>query len=389
MLSKERMTAALEHRKADRVPVGEIHVDWEIIERVLGRQTYVHSQWREWTAEWEGRRDEVVASYCRDLVDLARSFEWDFVPVPLMPALRKRYQAPEIVADYTWRDSAGMIWQYSPETGGLPLPIWAPTLTIADLAVPQEFRVDESRLEAIRSIVKTLGATHFVVGVMPDPTFPWRYFDGFEGLLMRMVSEPAFVSRAISLCLDGAVAWVEAMCEAGCDAILNGIDYCDNQGPLMGPNLFRTFCQPALAAICGAAHRKDKFFIKHCDGYTWPILDDFAAAGVDAWHGIQPSIGMDFSRLKAKYAGRLCLCGGVNVDTLVRGTPEQVVAEVKDTLRVAAAGGGYVLSSGNSLPAGTKYENYLALLAAAKEYGRYPAQESTRLAGCQITGPVT
>ena len=119
------------------------------------------------------------------------------------------------------------------------------------------------------------------------------------------------------------------------------------------------------------------------------ILDDFVAAGVNAWHGIQPPIGMDFSRLKEKCAGRLCLCGGVNVDTLVRGTPEQVVAEVKDALRVTAAGGGYVLSSGNLFPVGTKYENYLSLLAAAREYGRYLAQESTRPAGYQITGPVT
>src|SRR5512136_2598262 len=117
MLPKERMIAALEHREADRVPVGEIHADWEIIERTLGRGTYVHSQWREWTAEWEGRRDEVVASYCRDLVDLTRAFDWDFVCVPLMPARRERYQAPEIVGEYTWRDSAGILWQYSPETG--------------------------------------------------------------------------------------------------------------------------------------------------------------------------------------------------------------------------------------------------------------------------------
>ena len=71
---------------------------------------------------------------------------------------------------------------------------------------------------------------------------------------------------------------------------------------------------------------------------------------MDAWHGIQPPIGMDISRLKEKYAGRLCLYGGLNVDTLVRKTPEQVEEEVKDALRVTAAGGGYVLSSGNSLP---------------------------------------
>jgi uroporphyrinogen decarboxylase len=372
MLPKERMIAALEHREADRVPVGEIHTDWDIVERALGRQTYVHSQWREWTAEWDGRRDEVAASYGHDLVDLARTFEWDFVPVPLVPARRARYSWPEMVGEYTWRDAAGIVWQYSPETGGLPISISAPALGIDQLTTPAEFQVDESRLEAIRHVVKELGGSHFVVGVMPDPTFPWRYFDGFEGLLMRMATEPEYVRKAVDVCLPGAIAWAEAMCDAGCDAILNGVDYCDNQGPFMGPRLFREHCQPALAAIVRAVRRKGKFFIKHCDGYTWPILDDFVAAGADAWHGIQPPIGMDFARLKEKYAGKLCLCGGVNVDTLVRGTPAQVVAEVREALTVAAPGGGYVVSSGNSLLVGTKYENYQALLTAAREFGQYP-----------------
>ncbi len=59
---------------------------------------------------------------------------------------------------------------------------------------------------------------------------------------------------------------------------------------------------------------------------------------------------------------------------MVRGTPERVAAEVKEAVRVAALGGGYVLRSGNSLVVGTKYENYLALLAASREYGSYPVR---------------
>ena len=62
------------------------------------------------------------------------------------------------------------------------------------------------------------------------------------------------------------------------------------------------------------------------------------------------------------------------MDTLVRGWSEQVAAEVKEAVRVAAPGGGCVLSSGNSLVVGTQYENYLALLAAGREYGSYPVR---------------
>ena len=62
------------------------------------------------------------------------------------------------------------------------------------------------------------------------------------------------------------------------------------------------------------------------------------------------------------------------MDTLVRGRPEQVAAEVKEAVRVVAPCGGYVLSSGNSLVVGTQYENYLVLLAAGRDYGSYPVR---------------
>jgi uroporphyrinogen-III decarboxylase len=121
-----------------------------------------------------------------------------------------------------------------------------------------------------------------------------------------------------------------------------------------------------------AARAKGKFFMKHTDGYTWPILDDFVEAGVNAWQGIQPSIGMDLKLLKEKYAGRLCFFGGVDVHTLIADTPGAVAEEVEYAIRHAARGGGLVLTSGNSLMVGTKWDNYQALLSTAREYGRYP-----------------
>jgi len=81
LLPKERVLLALKHKEADRVPVGEVSADYEIIEKVLGRKTFYRAKWREWQALWEGRRDEVVESQKKDIVDLAKKLEWDFVPV--------------------------------------------------------------------------------------------------------------------------------------------------------------------------------------------------------------------------------------------------------------------------------------------------------------------
>lgn len=372
MLPKERIVAALEHREGDRVPIGETGADWEIAERALSHPTLYRSKWKEWVAEWEGRRDEVVESYQRDIVDLARIFDWDFVVVPLMPARRERYAMPEMLGDYMWRDEKGRVWRYSPATGGHPLLVEGPPMGAEDIIVPDTVKIDESRLETIIHIVKELGGTHFVLGRAPDGTFPWAETIGMEEYLVRMATDPAFTAKTIEANLKVSLAWIDAICDAGVDGILVATDYCDNRGPLMGPRLFRQYVLPAFRATARAIHAKGKYFVKHTDGNTWSILDEFVAARVDGWQGIQPRIGMDLKLLKEKYAGKLCFFGGVNCETLTLGTPAEVEEEVKYALRYAAPGGGLVLTSGNTLQVGTKWENYQAMRTAAREYGRYP-----------------
>jgi uroporphyrinogen decarboxylase len=372
MLPKERVIAALTHREGDRVPIGEMGADWEIVERALGRPTFYRSKWKEWVAEWEGRRDEVVASYQRDIPDLARAFGWDFVVVPLVPARRERYRRPEMLGPYTWRDEQGRVWSYAPEAGGQAMLVEAPPLQAVDVVVPERVRIDASRLEAIEHVVKTLGPTHFVFGRAPDGTFPWAETVGMEEYLVRMASDEEFTARTIAAALKTSVAWIDAIADTGVDGIIVGTDYCDNFGPLMGPRLFRRYVLPAFQETVKAIHARGKHAVKHTDGNTWSILDDFVAAGVDGWQGIQPRIGMDLKRLKEQYAGRLCLFGGVNCETLTLGTPSEAEAEVRYAIRHAAPGGGLVLTSGNTLQLGTRWENYTAMRAAHGKYGRYP-----------------
>lgn len=44
----------------------------------------------------------------------------------------------------------------------------------------------------------------------------------------------------------------------------------------------------------------------------------------------------------------------------------------RKTIRVAAPGGGYIISSSNSIHPGCKPENYIAMVKAARKYGGYP-----------------
>lgn len=373
MKPKERVLAALHHEEPDRVPTGENAVDYELVERILGRPTLYNSRWRELQALWDGRRDEIVADYGAAHVGLVRALEWDYVRVPVVPAA-KEYRRPKMTGPYSWIDDEGYEVHYHPDSGNIAVRQGMPDMTIDDLPDPDTpFAVDPTQLEAIRYVVQELGDTHFIIGRSPvDGTFPWQQTGSMEAFLIRMVTEPEFVRRAIEVYVNRSIAYAIAMLEAGCDAIMTTDDYSDNKGPIMGPRRFREFILPALAKQCQAIHEHGGYFIKHTDGNVWSILDTFVEVGIDGWHGIQPSIGMDLRLLKERYGDRLCFFGGVNCETLVAGAPEQAREEVRYAIQHAAPGGGLVVTTGNVLQPGTKLENYYAARQATRDYGRYP-----------------
>ncbi|MFH1929654.1 MAG: uroporphyrinogen decarboxylase family protein, partial [Chloroflexota bacterium] len=63
-----------------------------------------------------------------------------------------------------------------------------------------------------------------------------------------------------------------------------------------------------------------------------------------------------------------------NIDlhyTLTRGTPAEVEAEVRDRIERVGRGGGYIISSANSITSYCKLENVLAMRDAVARYGWY------------------
>lgn len=114
------------------------------------------------------------------------------------------------------------------------------------------------------------------------------------------------------------------------------------------------------------------YVIKHTDGFVLPLLDMLVETGIDGLHGIQPSLGMSLDLLKNKYGERITLFGAVESDTLINGNPQDVRLETARCIQQGAPGGGFVLTTSNSVQAGVKTENYQAMLAQARLTGSYP-----------------
>ncbi len=194
-----------------------------------------------------------------------------------------------------------------------------------------------------------------------------------ENFLLDYYKNPTFARKIIETSTEYNIELAKAMIDLGADAIMSGDDYAYNQGPMMSPKHFKEFVFPYLKKIVDVVHRRGIPFLKHTDGYIWPILNDIVNTGIDALHPIDPQAKMSLKDVKEKYGDTLCVMGNVDVtNVLPLGTVEETVGDVKRCIKEAAGGGGYVLSSSNSIHDAVKVENFKAMIRAARRYGKYP-----------------
>ena len=141
---------------------------------------------------------------------------------------------------------------------------------------------------------------------------------------------------------------------------------------LVSPKMYRKFIKPAEQALYSLIHEKapQARLFRHTDGAIFDVISDLIEVGVDVLNPVQTSSrGMEGERVKAAYGSQLTFHGTVEgVEGVV--SVDDVVREVKQRIDVFAPGGGFVLSSCNSM-IDVKPENILAMFETAREYGRY------------------
>ena len=80
----------------------------------------------------------------------------------------------------------------------------------------------------------------------------------------------------------------------------------------------------------------------------------------------------DLAELKARYGRKIVLKGNLHTtDIMLRGSVEEVMAASKRAIDAAAAGGRFILSTGDQCGRDTPDANIRAMVGTARSYGRY------------------
>ena len=339
LTSTERVLRTLRREEPDRVP----HFEWIVDRRV---------------------RDALCPG-CGDSNEFAVRMGHDAVLVG--PDFAKTQVGPN-----KWRSEWGFVSQLNDEAHGIEVEF--PIATMDDFdryTVPDPHA--PGRYDSIERVVAEFKGNK-AVGVHLNDVFSIpRNLMGMENLLMAIIVNPALVTALVDLSVSVNIEMAKEVAARGADFVWTGDDYAANAGPMMSPESFRELLYPGLCRVMGGFKEQGLPIIKHTDGDRWSILDMIIDSGIDCLDPIDPQGGMDLGEVKAKYGNVVALKGNVDcAQTMTFGTPEDVIALTKETLRIGAPGGGFILSSSNSIHSGVNPENYLALMQTLEKYGAYP-----------------
>jgi uroporphyrinogen-III decarboxylase len=337
MTSRERVLAALRRRAPDRVPYCELGVDRSLAQRLLG-----------WGAPATQASNLEANAYTVDEAKaLAAFLRLDNITYVL--------RAPVYAHKEAGRD--GRLFY------GDGLIKTAADLPRLELPDPS----DDSLYAGAEAFLREKGdySVWFVTRV---GIFPTMLSLGTENFCTALYDDRPFVETVLDRYVDWIVVVAERVCRMGFDVFASTDDMAFNTAPFFSPAVFRELVLPRYRRV---AEKITLPWIIHSDGNILPFADDLISVGVIGLHPNERG-AVDIRQVKRTYGDRVCVLGNVDLNLLGMGSPDAVDQEVHDLIRDVGPGGGYIVTSGNSLAGYLLPDNVLALSRAVQRYGRYP-----------------
>ena len=213
-----------------------------------------------------------------------------------------------------------------------------------------------------------------VIGALEMTLFEasW-YIRSMEGLFEDMLTRPEMAALLYDRITAIRVGQVRRYAQADVDILDLGDDIATQKGMLMSPRMWRRWLKPRLARVIAAAReiKPDILVWYHSDGDCRAVIPELIEIGVDILNPVQPEV-MDPAELKAQYGDRLSFSGTIGTQsTMPYGTPDEVRRVVKERVETVGRGGGLFLAPTHVLEPDVPWENVVAFIEAAREYGVY------------------
>jgi len=341
MNSRERVLTALRREVPDRVPYCELGVDRALAARLLG-----------WPGPGSQAANLEANTYTVDEAKaIAETLHMDNISYVLRAPI---YAQKRAGVDGRLFYGAGMIESEA-------------DLSLLELPDPY----DDALYEEAAAFAQAKGP-YAACLVTRIGIFPTMLSLGLERFSIALYENRSLIETVLDRYCDWTAVVAERVCKLGFDLFISTDDMAFKSAPYFSPRVFRELVLPRYRRVRPQITLP---WVIHSDGNLMPFLDDLVGLGIAGLHPLEKG-AMDIRAVKRDYGDRICLLGNVDLNLLGMATPDEVDREVRELIRDVGPGGGYIVTSGNSLAGYLLPENVVALAEAAQRYGRYPIQKA-------------
>jgi uroporphyrinogen-III decarboxylase len=388
MTGKQRVLNAFRHIESDFVPVSDQLIVSKVASEILGRYAYTGGgEFSKDVLECliNGERDFLVERYTQDTLEVHQKLGLDFIRIGTVPPGSEEENLQKLDADtylyrneetgnysiYRFSESSGQFFCVESSLNKEGMPALEREIKLIEKKISEPINYTGTGIfEAWDKIVEKSGSEMAIsfsagIGIPMEPVH-----------LEALVTKPEWIEIYLDYQTKQCIEFIKEAKKHGADFILGGADLATAHGPIYSPEIFRKMLLPRYRKILEVCHFLKLPYIYRSDGNTKPFWEIwFNEIGFDGYAEIDKSAGMDLGELKERFGDKITLIGNVDcARTLVSGTKEEIENEVRDCIRKAAKGAGYILTSSNSIHYNIPAKNFLFMVEAARKYGRYPVE---------------
>jgi len=273
-----------------------------------------------------------------ELPDLLRLESQD---TALLPRDKRKWVDERAGTITNWADFERYPWPRTADADLYPLEYVARHL-------PEGMAIIASTGGVLEPVMWLMGYQTFALAIYDQPDLIQAMFDKIEEIYVPLARTLVQMDRVVSL-------WM-------------GDDMGFKTGTMIAPDHLQEFVFPVQKQIAQIANEQGLPFLLHACGNLEAVMDDLIDdVGIDAKHSFEDVIE-PVESFTARYADRIAVIGGVDVDLLGRGSEEQVRTRTRQVLEACAPSRAYVLGSGNSIANYIPLQNFLALVDEGHRY---------------------
>lgn len=225
-------------------------------------------------------------------------------------------------------------------------------------------------LRAYELVKKQIGDEVAIAANVEGPITKAAIFRETQNLMADFMRDPQFADDLVTFATDITISHIKYLARAGADFVFVAAA---TDGPvIISSDIYQRYTIPNLGRIVSAAEENGLKVIFHPHGRFTderfrPLVDAAIQEGIA---GFQFPENCDLGIAKRLWGDRISILGGVDVPTvLVPGPIERIREETRKCLEQAGPGG-YVLMPSCSVHRGYPLDHIMAMVTAAREFGR-------------------